>query len=230
MQCDAMHKTKQNATIMNVLVVVVLISRSILFLVTFSTCSTCNATATSTATAAFSPPPLIMKKIVNDYQALTRRVTAYHILLPPNSEDACLELKRNMLKRVEQEGQFLVDVMEDAAKKFSRDDTTNQRGGLLGELLPQGACPSAILDRACFEVPLGSLQGPITSEFGIHILLVTERTNCPKLDGTKTKLVVKSYSSRSSTGTGTGTGFGELIDPGVERGQQVNSDFILGQL
>jgi PPIC-type PPIASE domain len=130
-----------------------------------------------------------LQKIQNDYRALTRRVTARHILLPPNSDDAILELKRSIMRRIDAQEEFVVDVFEDAAKKFSRDDTTNYRGGLLGELLPQGACQSAILDRKCFEVPLGSLQGPIESEFGLHLLLVTERTNCPKLDGKDTKLV-----------------------------------------
>ena len=132
------------------------------------------ATTRATTTAWINP----VQKIQNDYRALTRRVTARQILLPPNSDAACLELKRSILRRLEaseeqvhnnnKPPEFIVDVFEDAAKKFSRDDTTNYRGGLIGELVPQGTCRSPILDKACFEVPLGSLQGPIESEFGIH--------------------------------------------------------------
>lgn len=166
-----------------------------------------------------------LRKIQNDYRALTRRVTARHILLPPKSDDACLQLKRSMMRRIENtndndEELFVVQVFEDAAKKFSRDDTTNFRGGLLGELLPQGSCRSAILDRKCFEVPLGSLQGPIESEFGVHLLLVTERTNCPKLDGRETRLVPSP-----------GSGYGQLVPSSLNSKEesQVTPSFLLGQ-
>ena len=161
-----------------------------------------------------------LQKIQNDYRALTRRVTARHILLPPKSDDAILELKRSIMRRTEESNDFVVDIFEDAAKKFSRDDTTNYRGGLLGELLPQGACQSAILDRKCFEVPLGSLVGPIESEFGLHLLLVTERTNCPKLDGKKTKLVPSPES-----------GYGTLVtsSPSSQEISQVTPSFLVGQ-
>ncbi|CAB9496427.1 expressed unknown protein [Seminavis robusta] len=167
-----------------------------------------------------------LEKIQNDYRALTRRVTARHILLPPNSEDACNQLKLSILKKMDNnnnndsEEAFIVDVFADAAQKFSRDETTNYRGGLIGELVPQGTCRSAILDRKCFEVPLGSLQGPIESEFGIHLLLVTERTNCPKLDGRKTRLVPSK-----------GSGYGVLVPSSVaaKEESQVTSDFLLGQ-
>ena len=36
---------------------------------------------------------------------------------------------------------------------------------------------------------MGELEGPIKSKFGHHLLLVTERTNCPKLDGPSNKLI-----------------------------------------
>lgn len=81
-----------------------------------------------------------------------------------------------------------MDVFEEAARKYSRDDTTNARGGLLGTLVPQGYCRGEQLDRACFEVALGTLEGPVETDYGYHLLLVTERTNCPKLDGDKTRL------------------------------------------
>ena len=76
-----------------------------------------------------------------------------------------------------------------AAKKYSRDEETAINGGLLGELAPQGYCRARELDQACFEVPLGEVSGPIESDYGYHLLLVTERTNCPKLDGPYNKVV-----------------------------------------
>lgn len=123
-----------------------------------------------------------LQRIQRDYQALTRRVTARHILLP-SSDELCLILKQ----KIRNSDQYIVDAFEEAAKRYSQDETTNFRGGLLGELVPQGYCRSAKLDQACFEVRLGIVEGPIETEFGTHLLLVTERTNCPKLDGMQTK-------------------------------------------
>ena len=139
-----------------------------------------------TATAAALVGPMA-DRVRNDFLALTRRVTARHILLPKN-EDVALALKQKIRTKVK-EGIFVIDAFEQAAMKFSRDDTTNYRGGLLGELVPQGYCRSPELDAACFRVRLGQIEGPIESTFGYHLLLVSERTNCPKLDGTYTKLV-----------------------------------------
>ena len=127
------------------------------------------------------------KKVQKDFAALTRRVTARHILV--NNEEVALALKRKIRDECSEKSLWVVDVFEEAAKKYSQDDTTNFRGGLLGNLVAQGFCQSRILDRACFEVALGELEVPLKSEFGYHIVLVTERTNCPKLDGTNTKLV-----------------------------------------
>jgi PPIC-type PPIASE domain len=127
-------------------------------------------------------------RIERDLQALTRRVTARHILLPPSMEVA-LTLKQRIRTQCLDDNRFVVDVFSEAAKKYSQDESTNFRGGLIGELVPQGYCRCPELDRACFEVRLGQIEGPIESPFGYHLLLVTERTNCPKIDGTKSKLV-----------------------------------------
>jgi hypothetical protein len=127
-------------------------------------------------------------------------VTARHILLPPN-KDVALALKQRIRTQSIENDRFVVDVFEEAAKKYSLDETTNYRGGVLGELVPQGYCRNAELDRACFEVRLGEIEGPLKTNYGYHLLLVSERTNCPKLDGTKTKLV------RSN-----GNGFGTLVE------------------
>ena len=147
--------------------------------------STTSSWTTTTTTPAFIGTAA--EKIRRDFLALTRRVTARHILLPKNDEVA-LALKQKIRNQA-QDGLFVQDAFEQAAKRFSRDETTNYRGGLLGELVPQGYCQSPELDRYCFEVPLGQVVGPLESEFGYHLLLVSERTNCPKLDGANTKLV-----------------------------------------
>lgn len=132
--------------------------------------------------------------IDRDFKALTRKVTARHILLP-KSDQVALSLKQRIRNKVNpakdsgKEPYFVVDAFEMAAKKYSRDEETAINGGLLGTLAPQGYCRAPELDKACFEVPLGEIAGPIESEYGYHLVLVTERTNCPKLDGGYNKII-----------------------------------------
>ena len=64
--------------------------------------------------------------------ALTRRVTARHILVP--DEEVARALKQKIRDRCIDKELFVVDVFEEAAKKYSRDDTTSFRGGLIGEI------------------------------------------------------------------------------------------------
>lgn len=154
-----------------------------------------------------------LEKITKDYQALTRRVTARHILLP--SEEACVVLKQKIRNKSEES--YVVDVFEQAAAKYSRDDDTRERGGLLGELVPQGYCRCQELERACFHARLGIVEGPIETEYGHHLLLVTERTNCPKLDGQNTKLVQNAQTNQA-----------ELV-PSAQVGE-VTGEFAVGQL
>lgn len=135
------------------------------------------------STEAFVNP---VDVITRDFQALTRKVTAYHILLPKSS-DVALSLKQSIRDKTSPKSsddpRYIVDVFCAAAKKYSRDEETAIRGGLLGVKAPQGYCRAKELDAACFKAPLGEIAGPIESEYGYHLLLVTERTNCPKLDG-----------------------------------------------
>ena len=145
----------------------------------------------SSTTVAFINP---VDVIIRDFQALTRKVTAHQILLT-KSADVALALKQSIRNRVsppkdsDLQPMYIVDAFEAAAKKYSRDDETAINGGLLGTLVPQGYCRARELDEACFQVPLGEICGPIESEYGYHLLLVTERTHCKKLDGQYTKII-----------------------------------------
>lgn len=131
--------------------------------------------------------------VSRDFQALTRKVTAHHILLP-KSQDVALALKQSIRNKISPpkdsdiEPMYIVDAFSAAAKKYSRDEETAINGGLLGTLAPQGYCRAKELDSACFQVPLGELCGPIESSYGYHLLLVIERTNCKKLDGQYTRI------------------------------------------
>lgn len=139
------------------------------------------------------PTVAFIDVIARDFNALTRKVTAHHILLP-KSDEVALSLKQSIRNRVnppkgsDKEPIYIVDAFSAAAERYSRDEETAVRGGLLGTLAPQGYCRAKELDAACFQVPLGEVCGPIESDYGYHLLLVTERTNCPKLDGQNTRI------------------------------------------
>jgi len=128
-------------------------------------------------------------KVQSDFESLTKRATARHIVVP--SEEVASVLKRKIRNECIEKESFVVDVFEKAAEKYSRDELSNFRGGLLGELVPLGHSSriSPDLDRLCFSVPLGQVVGPLETDIGYHLLLVSERTNCPNLDGEKTTLM-----------------------------------------
>jgi len=126
-------------------------------------------------------------KIEKDFLALTRRVTARHILVP--DEQVARVLKRKIREQCIEKEIWVIDAFEEAAKKYSRDDSTNFRGGLLGELVPLGYCRSPQLDNLQFSATLGEIVGPLKTNYGYHLILVSERTNCPKLDGDNTLLM-----------------------------------------
>jgi len=52
---------------------------------------------------------------------------------------------------------------------------SGQRGGSLGSFGP-GQIMVPAFDRACWAAPLGVVQGPIATEFGHHLILVTDRS------------------------------------------------------
>ena len=122
-----------------------------------------------------------------DWLALIARSSTRVIVLGDRAE--CLNLKMELSSRV-QAGEFVVDAFADAAARYSTDDDTRSRGGLLGERLPQGVVRSRIIDRLCFTAPLGQIVGPIESEQGWHLVLVQERLNC-RLDDGKTCVVAE---------------------------------------
>jgi peptidyl-prolyl cis-trans isomerase C len=90
------------------------------------------------------------------------KATARHILV--STEEECLEL----MKRIE-EGE---DFGELAAAHSSCP--SGQRGGGLGSFSPGQMVRE--FDTAVFGGEVGVVQGPVKTDFGYHLLEVTERT------------------------------------------------------
>jgi len=89
--------------------------------------------------------------------------TARHILV--DSEEICLELK----KEIEEGADF-----GDVAKEHSSCPSGGQ-GGDLGEFGPGMMVPE--FDKVVFSADVNTVQGPVKTQFGYHLLEVTSRSD-----------------------------------------------------
>lgn len=89
------------------------------------------------------------------------KASARHILV--SSEDACLELK----KQIEQ-GEDFAEIA-----KNNSSCPSGQQGGDLGEFSPGMMVPE--FDKVVFSAPVNTVQGPVKTQFGYHLLEVTSR-------------------------------------------------------
>ena len=91
------------------------------------------------------------------------KATARHILV--DSEEQCQSLKNE----IEGGADFA-----DLAKQHS-SCPSGQRGGDLGEFGPGMMVPE--FDKVVFSADVGSVQGPVKTQFGYHLLEVTSRSD-----------------------------------------------------
>lgn len=89
------------------------------------------------------------------------RATASHILV--KTETQCQELK----KQIEGGADFGALAKQHSSCPSSRD------GGKLGEFGPGQMVPE--FDKVVFSAPVGQVQGPVKTQFGYHLVLVTSR-------------------------------------------------------
>jgi len=89
--------------------------------------------------------------------------TARHILV--DSEEKCNELKDQI-----NSGSNFADV----AKEHS-SCPSGKSGGDLGEFGPGMMVPE--FDKVVFSAEIGSVEGPVKTQFGYHLLEVTSRTD-----------------------------------------------------
>lgn len=91
------------------------------------------------------------------------KASARHILV--ETEDQCNELK----SQIEGGANFA-----DLAKEHSKCPSGNA-GGELGEFGPGQMVPE--FDEVVFSADIGKVQGPVKTQFGYHLLEVTNRTD-----------------------------------------------------
>lgn len=88
--------------------------------------------------------------------------TARHILV--ESEDKAQQLKQQIL-----DGADFADI----AKENSQCPSSRS-GGDLGQFGPGMMVPE--FDKVCFSADVGSIEGPVKTQFGYHLIEVTDRT------------------------------------------------------
>ncbi len=89
------------------------------------------------------------------------KATARHILV--ETEEACEDLKQQIVG-----GKDFAEI----AKEFSACPSGKQ-GGDLGEFGPGQMVPE--FDQVVFSADLNSVQGPVKTQFGYHLIEVTSR-------------------------------------------------------
>ncbi|MCG8532882.1 MAG: peptidylprolyl isomerase [Desulfovibrionales bacterium] len=89
------------------------------------------------------------------------KAKARHILV--DSEDTCNELKARIVG-----GEEFAEI----AKEYSKCPS-GRRGGELGEFFPGQMVPE--FDAVCFNEAVGVVHGPVQTQFGYHLVEVTER-------------------------------------------------------
>jgi len=94
----------------------------------------------------------------------TPSASARHILV--TTEKACLELQAQITSGEK--------TFENAASEFSQCPSGKQ-GGNLGSFGPGMMVPE--FDRVVFNEEIGKLHGPVQTQFGYHLLEITERTD-----------------------------------------------------
>jgi len=87
--------------------------------------------------------------------------SARHILVP--SENLCNELKQRI-----ESGESFADLAEQHSQCPS-----GREGGNLGEFGPGQMVKE--FDEVVFSAPLNQVQGPVKTQFGFHLLEVTDR-------------------------------------------------------
>ena len=91
------------------------------------------------------------------------QANARHLLV--DSEEKCLELKQQII-----DGTDFAEVA-----KANSSCPSSAQGGDLGSFGPGQMVPE--FDAVVFSAPLNEVQGPVKTQFGYHLLEVTNRTD-----------------------------------------------------
>jgi peptidyl-prolyl cis-trans isomerase C len=104
-------------------------------------------------------------------------VQASHILikLPTNAKDIDRQVARNKLRGLRQDILAGKMTFAEAAKKYSEDTATQAEGGNLGSF-PRKFVVLESFAQAAFALKKGEISDPVETDFGMHLIQVTDRS------------------------------------------------------
>lgn len=109
----------------------------------------------------------VLARITNVREAANPLVRARHILLPVGSDAAASALKARITSGAIS--------FANAARQSSQDESNKASGGDLG-WFGRGRMVGEFED-AAFSAPVGTVVGPVETQFGVHLILVEAKSN-----------------------------------------------------
>jgi len=103
-----------------------------------------------------------------------RKVSASHILVKEKDLALLEEVKAKLSASKKPREAFA-----EFAHQYSTCPSS-KKGGVLGTFGPGQMVPA--FDKVCWSAPVGEVQGPVKTQFGYHLLLVTDRDDGEKQD------------------------------------------------
>jgi foldase protein PrsA len=138
----------------------------------------------------------VTDKELKDYYANYKpEIKARHILV--KDEKTALEVK----KKLDAGEKF-----EDLAKKYSTDTASAQSGGDLGYFGPGKMVPE--FDKAAFALKVNEISAPVKSEYGYHIIQVTDKKEKKSFEQMKPQMEEEIQASKMS---------GDVINKALQR-------------
>jgi peptidyl-prolyl cis-trans isomerase C len=130
---------------------------------------------------AVTQNPAVLQKYADDNKDLFTRVQvkASHILLlvQPDANTAAKDAARQKLAAIKAEIDKGKISFADAANKYSEDEgnKASPRGGDINGYFPRKGQIVESISAKAFPMPVGQVSEPFESEFGYHLLMVTDR-------------------------------------------------------
>uniref|UniRef100_A0A7S2N2U3 Peptidyl-prolyl cis-trans isomerase n=1 Tax=Helicotheca tamesis TaxID=374047 RepID=A0A7S2N2U3_9STRA len=142
-----------------------------------SPASSRSSPAITTTTPTFTRSSLNTRRynIIDSVQSMInnfgKKATASHILINPRKmpEDEAKEFLTQLKEEIDNDPVKFAE----AASEHSGCPSAKQ-GGNLGEFGPATMVKN--FDKVCFEEEVGVVHGPVSTQFGEHLILITART------------------------------------------------------
>lgn len=118
----------------------------------------------------------VVYRLSNGSSSGGKTVSASHILIKgEEGERRCVAMMEELATVQSEKGAAAVAKLFGELAKAESTCPSGKSGGSLGTFGPGQMVPA--FDKVCWSAPVGEVQGPVTTQFGSHLILVTERNS-----------------------------------------------------